>query len=210
MQKKKDSGSKWWTRWRELSPIRKAGVLVISMVLVGLVVSRMQPTFEEPTSTIVYASDGQLIGAKIAADGQWRFPYRQEVPDKFAQALVLYEDEYFYWHFGCNPVSICKAWQANREAGKVIRGGSTLTQQTIRLSRQNPSRTYFEKIKELFLSVGLELGASKKKILSYYASYAPFGGNVVGLDAAAWRYFKSDADQLSWAEAGYSGYSHRH
>lgn len=87
------------------------------------------------------------------------------------------------------------------EAGKTIRGGSTLTQQVIRLSRKGKKRTYTEKLIELVLATRLELRNSKEEILKLYASHAPFGGNVVGLDMAAWRYFGVKADQLSWAES---------
>src|SRR5690606_18903873 len=83
----------------------------------------------------------------------------------------------------------------------VIRGGSTLTQQVIRLSRGNKKRTYSEKFIEVILATRLELRYSKEKILALYASHAPFGSNVVGLEMASWRYFGIKPHQLSWAEA---------
>ena len=73
--------------------------------------------------------------------------------------------------------------------------------QTIRLSRKGKSRTFFEKMIEMVLSTRIEVAYSKNKILSYYASNAPFGGNVVGLDAAAWRYYGRSPNKLSWAES---------
>ncbi len=94
-----------------------------------------------------------------------------------------------------------KAVGANISAGSTVRGGSTITQQVIRLSRSGKKRSYFEKTIELALATRLELRESKKDILKLYASHAPFGGNVVGLDAAAWRYFGLQPYQLSWAEA---------
>ncbi|MBX2845220.1 MAG: penicillin-binding protein 1C, partial [Saprospiraceae bacterium] len=78
---------------------------------------------------------------------------------------------------------------------------STITQQTIRLARKNQPRSYWEKLKELILATRLEVRYSKKKILQLYSSYAPFGGNVVGLEAASWRYFGIPSAQLSWAES---------
>ncbi|MFD2567389.1 penicillin-binding protein 1C [Pseudotenacibaculum haliotis] len=157
--------------------------------------------FQEPTSTVVVSVEDKLLGAKIAKDGQWRFPENKEVPEKFKTCLVLFEDEHFYKHPGFNPVSIVKAIQQNREAGKIVRGGSTLTQQVIRLSRKNPKRTYFEKFKEIILATRLEVRASKEEILSLWANNAPFGGNVVGLEAASWRYFNRSPENLSWAES---------
>ena len=69
------------------------------------------------------------------------------------------------------------------------------------MSRKGQSRTYFEKLKELILATRLELRSSKQNILNLYASHAPFGGNVVGLEAASWRYFNRPSSQLSWAES---------
>jgi len=157
--------------------------------------------FEEPYATVIESSDGELLAAKIALDGQWRFPAKDSVPDKFKKCIVYFEDEHFYQHFGFNPVAMVKAFQQNRSAGKVVRGGSTLTQQVIRLSRKNNKRTYFEKGIELVLATRLEFRHSKEKILQLYAAHAPFGGNVVGLEMASWRYFGVQSYQLSWAES---------
>ena len=157
--------------------------------------------FQEPYSTVIESKEGELLGAKIARDGQWRFPEQDSVPDKFKKCIVYFEDEYFYKHPGFNPVAMMNAIKQNRKAGKVVRGGSTLTQQVIRLSRKGKSRTYFEKIIELIFATRLELGYSKDEILDLYAAHAPFGGNVVGLEMASWRYFGLKSSQLSWAES---------
>lgn len=157
--------------------------------------------FNAPTSTVIESSDGELLAAQIADDGQWRFPKIDSVPEKFEQCILYFEDEYFYKHPGFNPISIAKSVVSNIKAGSVVRGGSTLTQQVIRLSRKGKHRTYFEKLIELILATRLEFRASKTDILKYYTSNAPFGGNVVGLDVAAWRYFGVQPHQLSWAES---------
>lgn len=157
--------------------------------------------FKEPYSTVIESHEGELLGAKIARDGQWRFPAQDSVPDKFKKCIVYFEDEYFYKHPGFNPVAMVNAIKQNRKAGKVVRGGSTLTQQVIRLSRKGKGRTYFEKIIEVILATRLELGYSKNEILELYAAHAPFGGNVVGLEMASWRYFGVQSHQLSWAES---------
>ncbi|WP_370408841.1 penicillin-binding protein 1C [Tenacibaculum dicentrarchi] len=156
--------------------------------------------FLSPTSTVVTAKNNQLLGAVIAKDGQWRFPELDSVPKKFEACILQFEDAHFYQHFGFNPISIGKAFIENIKAKRVIRGGSTLTQQVIRLSRENKHRSYLEKIKELVLATRLEFRLSKKDILKLYASHAPFGGNVVGLEIASWRYFGLKPYQLSWAE----------
>ena len=157
--------------------------------------------FDEPTSTVIVSKENKLLGAKIARDGQWRFPVNNKVPEKFKTCLVQFEDEYFYSHPGFNPVAIVKAFNANRKAGRIVRGGSTITQQVIRLSRKNTKRTYWEKLKELILATRLEIRDSKEEIISLWANNAPYGGNVVGLEAASWRYFNRSAENLSWAES---------
>ena len=116
--------------------------------------------FQEPYSTVIESKEGELLGAKIADDGQWRFPAQDSVPDKFKKCIVYFEDEYFYKHPGFNPVAMVNAIKQNRKAGKVVRGGSTLTQQVIRLSRKGKGRTYFEKLIEIILATRLELGLS--------------------------------------------------
>ena len=157
--------------------------------------------FDVPTATVVESRDGNLLGAKIATDGQWRFPAIDSVPYKFERCLLLFEDTYFYKHPGFNPVAMAKAIRANISAKKTVRGGSTITQQVIRLSRKGKKRSYIEKAIELVLATRLEFRESKSAILKHYASNAPFGGNVVGLDVAAWRYFGLQSHQLSWAES---------
>ena len=156
-------------------------------------------------STVVTDRNGELLGARIASDGQWRFgagSYSdKDGRDKYFTSLIEFEDRWFRWHPGINPVSICKALYANMKAGHVVSGGSTITMQVIRMSRQKP-RTIGQKLVEAILATRLELRCSKDEILSLYASHAPFGGNVVGLDAAAWRYYSHGADDLSWGEIG--------
>ena len=156
--------------------------------------------FDAPTSTVVYASNGGLIGARIANDGQWRFPQMDSVPLRFQQAVLLFEDEHFYRHPGFNPVSIVKAIVHNL-GHKSRRGGSTITQQIIRMSRHNRKRTYWEKCIEIFLATRLEFRHSKEELLEIYTSHTPYGGNVVGLAAAAWRYFGVPPHELSWGQA---------
>ena len=156
--------------------------------------------FQEPYSTVIGSKEGELLGAKIARDGQWRFPAQDSIPYKFKKCIVYFEDEHFYHHPGFNPIAMLNAMKQNSAAGKVVRGGSTLTQQVIRLSRKGKSRTYLEKIIEIILATRLEMRYSKEAILGLYVAHAPFGGNVVGLEMASWRYFGVQSHQLSWAQ----------
>ncbi|MDO5979129.1 penicillin-binding protein 1C [Flavivirga spongiicola] len=175
--------------------------VILAVLLIAYYFCLPKQLFKDPTTTVISSSNKELLGAKIAKDGQWRFPQNDSVPEKFKTCIVQFEDEYFYNHPGFNPISIFKALRDNLKSGAVKRGGSTITQQVIRLSRKGPPRTYLEKLKEIILATRLECRESKNKILSYYSSHAPFGGNVVGLDAASWRYFNRSANQLSWAES---------
>jgi penicillin-binding protein 1C len=157
--------------------------------------------FNDPYSTVMLDRNGELLGARIAVDGQWRFPPLNSLPGKYKKAAILYEDRFFYHHPGVNPLSLLRAIFQNLKNGEIVSGGSTLTMQVIRLSRKGRPRTISEKIIEIILALRLEWTESKEDILSLYASHAPFGGNVVGIDAASWRYYGRPPEQLSWAEA---------
>ncbi|WP_373837096.1 transglycosylase domain-containing protein, partial [Bacteroides heparinolyticus] len=185
---------------KQLSITRKTILIVIVFLVTGYIFCLPGQLFQVPYSTVVADRHGALLGARIASDGQWRFPPRTTIPDKMKQCLIMFEDKYFYHHWGVNPLSIGRAIRQNLKNKHIVSGGSTLTMQTIRLARNKP-RTFKEKFIEMILATRLEFRASKEEILSMYISHAPFGGNVVGLDAATWRYFGHPAEELSWAEA---------
>lgn len=150
----------------------------------------------------IFSSDGQLLGARLAQDEQWRFQSRSPLSAKYITALLLFEDKNFYHHPGFNPLSMARAVKQNLKAGKIVSGGSTITMQTIRLRRGlNRARTIFNKLFEIYWALALELTLNKNEILIDYSSRASFGSNVIGLEAACWRYFEKPSSQLSWAEA---------
>lgn len=181
----------------------KRSVLLALGLLAGIAFWQClpQPLFNEPLSTILLSRKGELLGARIATDHQWRFPDATSVAPKFKQALLHYEDKRFDSHPGVDPLALARSLYLNLSHGKVVSGGSTISMQVIRLARKNPQRTYLEKLKEMIIALRLELSYSKDEILAMYTSYAPFGGNVVGVETAAWRYFGRDIKQLSWAES---------
>ncbi|MDR1780843.1 MAG: penicillin-binding protein 1C [Tannerella sp.] len=185
---------------KTISTRRRVVIAVAALVLVWYVFCLPRRLFDVPYATAVTDRDGVLLGARIADDGQWRFPPRDTVPPKFAACLIEFEDRYFRYHPGVNLVAMARALWQNVSQRRIVSGGSTITMQTIRLSR-GKKRTVGEKISESLLATRLEWRYSKDRILALYASHAPFGGNVVGIDAAAWRYFGHSADDLSWAEA---------
>ncbi len=184
-----------------MSRRRTTVLIILGILLAGWLFCLPKDLFKgTPYATVVADRNGELLGARIADDGQWRFPPCDTVPSRYAAALIQFEDRYFRWHPGVNPAALARAVWSNLKAGHVVSGGSTITMQVIRLSR-GKERTLWQKMVEAILATRLEFRCSKREILALYASYAPFGGNVVGIEAAAWRYFGRPASELSWAES---------
>lgn len=159
------------------------------------------PLFTSSYSSVCYSDDGALLGGRIASDGQWRFPPTDSLPEKYIDAVVLFEDERFFYHPGVDPFAIGRAIKQNFDAGKTVSGASTISMQTMRLARQVKTRNIKQKIVEAILAIRLEFAFSKDEILCHYASHAPFGCNVVGIAAASWRYFGKSPQSLTWAES---------
>lgn len=176
-----------------------AACLLIIVIWFSLPVVR----FNDPVSPVLFSAEGRLLGARTAADGQWRFPPGERMPERFSRVLVRFEDKRFFSHPGVDPLAVARAARLNLRSGKVASGASTITMQVVRLARKNRPRTYLEKLKEAILALRFETARSKKEILSLFAAHAPFGGNVVGIDAASWLYFGRSPDELSWAEAAF-------
>ncbi len=169
-------------------------------VLVTAIVTPV-PRLPGNTATVLESAEGELLGARIASDGQWRFPLPDSVPFRFTACLLEFEDRYFFIHPGINPFSLARALVQNIRAGRIVSGGSTLTMQLARMARPGKPRTLAVKIREMGWALNLELRHSKAEILRIYAGHAPFGGNTVGLEAASWRYFRCPPHLLSWGEA---------
>lgn len=161
----------------------------------------MDALFNKPRSTVILDRNGELLGASVACDGQWRFPGNGHVPRKFATCLIQFEDRHFHEHHGVRVQSLMRALRQNSAAGRTVSGGSTITMQVARMSRGAHRRSYFAKFMEALLALRIETRTSKEGILSLYADNAPFGGNVVGLEAAAWRWYGRSPEELTWAES---------
>ncbi|WP_373553877.1 penicillin-binding protein 1C [Haliscomenobacter sp.] len=158
------------------------------------------PLFDVPVSQVVEDVHFELLSARIAADGQWRFPEPDSIPEVYIQSLIEFEDQNFYHHQGVDPFALLRAVFQNLSHGRIVSGGSTISMQVIRMAKGNPARSIPQKMMEAILATRLEFGYSKVRILRFYAANAPFGGNVVGIEAAAWRYFGKSPALLSWAE----------
>lgn len=182
-----------------INKIKIAAVFTSVALLLILFMVIGYPRFSNQYSTTIYSGDGLLMGARIATDGQWRFPPGDSIPYRYKKSLLMYEDEYFYFHPGINPISVTRALWQNIRSHKVVSGGSTISMQVQRMSGGR-SRRLTNKLIEMAGALGMELTHSKSSILNLYAAHAPYGGNVVGIEAAAWRYFGRPPHQLSWSE----------
>lgn len=180
---------------------RRYKILIGIVLAAGYYLLLPDELFDDPYSTTIESSGGQLLGAAIASDGQWRFAEMDSVPEKFEEAIIHFEDEGFFYHPGVNPFALLRATWQNLSSGKIVSGGSTLTMQLVRLSRRDKPRTLWQKLIEIVMATRVELSYSKEEILNMYASHAPFGGNVVGLNTATWRYFNRGPEDISWGEA---------
>ncbi|MDB5133862.1 MAG: pbpC [Mucilaginibacter sp.] len=183
--------------------LTKPKVIILLTFLLGLALwfwfCLPKQLFNTPTSYVIDDDKGQLLGAAIASDGQWHFPYNSNVPEKFKQCIISFEDKRFEHHPGFDIIAFSRAIRQNIRAKHVISGGSTITMQVVRLATRH-KRTFWNKLGEIFMALRLECTNSKNEVLALYTSNAPFGTNVIGLDAASWRYFGRSPDKLSWGE----------
>ena len=145
---------------------RRKTLVSISILLIGFWFCLPNPLFNDPTSMVLEDREGNLLDARIAADGQWRFPYSDSVPEKYRACVVEFEDRNFYWHLGVNPFAFGRAIIQNIKNQRVVSGGSTITMQVIRLARKKDPRTILNKLKEVVMATRLELTHSKRKILA--------------------------------------------
>jgi penicillin-binding protein 1C len=152
-------------------------------------------------SVIVFDRNGKILRGFTAPDQMWRIPADiKDVSPKLKIAVINYEDKWFRFHFGVNPISIIRALITNVKAGKVVCGGSTMTMQVARMMEPKP-RTIKSKLIEIARAFQLELSFSKDEILSFYFNLAPYGGNIVGSASASYFYFNKDQKNLSLGEA---------
>ncbi|EAM5218244.1 peptidoglycan glycosyltransferase PbpC [Salmonella enterica] len=159
------------------------------------------PLNEVHPARVVVAHDGTPLWRFADAGGIWRYPVTiEEVSPRYLEALINYEDRWFWQHPGVNPFSVARAAWQDLTAGRVISGGSTLTMQVARLLDPHP-RTFGGKIRQLWRALQLEWHLSKRDILTLYLNRAPFGGTLQGIGAASWAYFGKPPARLSYADA---------
>ena len=159
------------------------------------------PMPTDDLARVVLAEDGTPLWRFADADGVWRYPVSvDEVSPLYLQALLTYEDRWFYSHPGVNPLALGRAAWQNLSGGRVLSGGSTLSMQVARLLDPH-SRTLPGKLRQLWRTLQLEWHLSKREILEIYLNRAPFGGTLQGVAAASWAYLGKPPTQLTPAEA---------
>ncbi|WP_039055886.1 peptidoglycan glycosyltransferase PbpC [Enterobacter sp. Bisph1] len=185
------------TRWCWL-----AGVpLLLVLVIIAADKIWPLPLSEVDPARVVVAEDGTPLWRFADADGIWRYPVTiEEVSPHYLQALIQYEDRWFWAHPGVNPLSIARAAWQDLRSGHVVSGGSTLTMQVARLLDPHP-RTFGGKVRQLWRALQLEWHLSKRDILTLYLNRAPFGGTLQGVGAASWAYLGKSPAKLSYSEA---------
>lgn len=187
-----------WLRWG-------TAALLSAMLLLDLVSPPNLPASRD-TSTLVVARDGTPLRAFADDEGVWRYPATaQSVSPLYLQALLGYEDRWFWRHPGVNPLAMLRAAGQLLRHGRIVSGGSTLTMQVARILEggdDGPStRTPWGKALQAARAVQLEAHLSKARILRLYLERAPFGGTIQGVEAASWAYLGKPSSQLSHAEA---------
>ena len=172
------------------------------MVAIFLILDQIYPlnldALKKDEAKILLDKNGEIINMKLSSDGIWRF-HEQSFPNSLKQCVILFEDRYFYYHFGVNFASIFRAFFHNLRSDNRI-GASTITMQVARMLEPS-DRSYKNKIKEIFRAFQLELHFSKDEILNLYLNLAPYGGNIEGAKAASFFYFGKELNELSYAQA---------
>ncbi|RMG03653.1 MAG: PBP1A family penicillin-binding protein [Nitrospirae bacterium] len=150
-------------------------------------------------SSKVYSANRELI-AEYYLERRTFIPH-YDIPDHVKKAFVAIEDERFYRHHGLDYIGILRALYQDIKAGRIVQGGSTITQQLAKLLFLKPERSLSRKIKEAALSIQIENRYTKDEILGLYLNQAYFGTNAYGIEAAARTYFDKSVKDLNIAEA---------
>ncbi|WP_054894192.1 MULTISPECIES: peptidoglycan glycosyltransferase PbpC [unclassified Pseudomonas] len=190
-------------RTRSAKILRGIGITVLSSVVLLWLADRLWPLPMpgDDLARVVLAEDGTPLWRFADADGVWRYPVNpEEVSPLYLEALLTYEDRWFYDHPGVNPLALARAAWLNLRGGRVVSGGSTLSMQVARLLDPH-DRTLAGKLRQLWRTAQLEWHLSKREILQIYLDRAPFGGTLQGVAAASWAYLGKSPKHLTPAEA---------
>lgn len=183
----------------------KRKVIKLTLALLFLFIWGFNKLFPIPLeinySKVIYSNNNTMLAAYLTKDDKWRLYTKiEEVSPELLKAIIEKEDKWFYWHPGINPIAIGRAFLQNIYSGKRVSGASTISMQVVRMLEPS-ERTYFNKIKEIFRAMQLELVCSKREILELYLSLLPYGGNVEGVKAASYIYFDRSPDKLNLSQS---------
>jgi len=156
--------------------------------------------FETARTSIVYAADGSVL-AEWHGEENRTLVAIEDIPRFSSDAIIAIEDERFYEHNGVDLQAIARAFRANAEEGDITQGGSTITQQLVKIMCTGGDRTLTRKIREALLAYQLEAGAEKEAVLEAYLNTVYFGHGAYGLDAAAETFFGTSAKNLTLAQS---------
>ncbi|MEN8222285.1 MAG: penicillin-binding protein 1C [Acidobacteriota bacterium] len=186
----------------KLKKYRSIIIFVLSLLIFYLLIPLPGELFENDHSTVFTDSNGRILRAFLNNNEQWHFPPDPSIKftDKLIRSVINFEDRYFYYHPGVNPVSLVRALAGNVISGKIRSGASTISMQVIRLALKK-NRTFINKFIEIFQALKLEIRYSKEEILRMYLENAPYGGNIIGVGAASLKYFGKKPGELTWNEA---------
>jgi penicillin-binding protein 1C len=151
-------------------------------------------------SQTVLDKDGNVLRVFLSPKDKWILPVElSEINPALVQATVAVEDKRFWKHHGVDPLAVLRSAWLNITHQKILMGASTLSMQVIRLLEDRP-RTLPNKVIEAVHALWLESVYSKQEILKFYFELAPYGGNIHGVKAAAWRYFEKQPKDLTLSE----------
>lgn len=148
--------------------------------------------------SIVYSEEDEVVG-KFLMDNRIPIPY-ERIPKTLVDAFIAAEDGEFFKHKGIDFKGIARAMVKNLMAGRIVQGGSTITQQVTKIFFLTPKRSLLRKLKEVAYAFGLERNLSKEEILSLYLNNIYLGNGAYGVEAAAESYFNKRTEQLNLAE----------
>lgn len=192
-------------RWLAVAALLLATLSLVALVGLAAAV-RWVPfdakSLESPeTSSFLFDRNGRPLRAFLGTDEQWRVPvHLDEVSTHVVNAIVAVEDKRFFSHCGVDPIAILRATLSNLRGGRIVSGASTITMQVVGLSASR-ERTLGRKLRQAFRALQVDRAMTKERILELYLTYAPYGGNICGVEAAAQRYFGKSAAALTLDEA---------
>ncbi|MBI5267542.1 MAG: penicillin-binding protein 1C [candidate division Zixibacteria bacterium] len=194
-----------YERWKSGKAFRRMAIIgatlaaivsILNWIVFPLPTDRLHP----PTSTFIFSREGRLLNRFASRDGYWRLPVPlSQISPLMVKSVLTNEDRWYYWHPGFNPVALVSAALTDIKAGRIVRGGSTISMQVARMMEPK-ERTIPNKIAEIYRALQLEMRYSKKELLELYFNLAPYGGNIEGIGAASYLYFDKPPSQLTLSE----------